>query len=443
MDSQAGVRPSILESLVDYSAVGRIFLDRTYVVLDCSKGAERILGWTRSELVGRNLASECTCEFAPDDGDRVRSALRAVRAARAQLRVRRKDGAWVALDMHITPVPGGAEHVAGWLLEAWDVTDQVTLSREFRESEERLRSAVSTMAEGVVVQDADGRVLTCNAAAEKILGLSQSQMAGRASLDPRWQSIHESGRRIPGKDHPAVVSLRTGRSVVGAVMGVRRPEGGLNWISINSEPLKRTPSDPPHAVVTTFTDTTTLVEEKRRAQAREAELHAYFTSPAFGMIVIDRDDRIERASSTVCGYLGYSEAELVGRTFQEITHPEDRGLHVAVLQELLRGERRSFTMDKRYTRKDGSTFWATVSVSRIATKSGRDLGRLAILTDIALRKDAEERLRREHDFVTLVMQTMGDGPDGDQRGQRVRIRQPGLREDAGLSGPGDRRPPAR
>jgi two-component system, cell cycle sensor histidine kinase and response regulator CckA len=120
----------------------------------------------------------------------------------------------------------------------------------------RYEVIVSNLAEGVVLQRAGGQILTCNSAAERILGLSYDQMAGRSSMDPRWRSIHEDGSPFPGDTHPAMVSLRTGEPLHDVIMGVHKPDGSLTWISINSQPLFRPEQPEPYAVVTSFVDIT-------------------------------------------------------------------------------------------------------------------------------------------------------------------------------------------
>src|SRR5512137_2426730 len=74
-----------------------------------------------------------------------------------------------------------------------------------RENEEKYRTLFETMVQGVVYQDAEGRITSANPAAERILGLALDQMQGRTSLDPRWKAIHADGSDFPGETHPAMV----------------------------------------------------------------------------------------------------------------------------------------------------------------------------------------------------------------------------------------------
>jgi diguanylate cyclase (GGDEF)-like protein/PAS domain S-box-containing protein len=141
-----------------------------------------------------------------------------------------------------------------------------------QQSELRFRSVVSAMAEGIVLQDADGRIITCNRSAEHILGLTLAQMTGRSSVDPRWQAIHEDGSPFPGDTHPAMVTLRTGEPCFDMTMGVRTPDGALKWISINTQPIVGAEGSKPHTVVSSFRDIT----DRRIADVRIRNLNRVY-----------------------------------------------------------------------------------------------------------------------------------------------------------------------
>lgn len=137
-----------------------------------------------------------------------------------------------------------------------DISDRIQTAIALRESEQRYRSVITAMAEGIVLQQSDGQITTCNESAERILGLTAHQMMGRTSIDPRWQAIHEDGTAFPGETHPAIVTLDTGQPQFNVIMGVHKPDGSLTWISINSQPLFESDQSKPYGVVTSFTEIT-------------------------------------------------------------------------------------------------------------------------------------------------------------------------------------------
>ena len=139
-------------------------------------------------------------------------------------------------------------------------------------SQQHLRSVLTTIAEGVVVQAAGGAITDCNPAAERILGLSRDQLMGRTSVDPRWRAVREDGSPFPGETHPAMEVLRTGKPQHDVVMGLHLPDGTERWIAINAAPLFRGGDARPHAAVSTFVDITERKRLERRLHACEARL---------------------------------------------------------------------------------------------------------------------------------------------------------------------------
>ena len=121
---------------------------------------------------------------------------------------------------------------------------------------EQYQALVEALSEGVVLQDAVGKILTCNPAAEKILRLHRNDLTGRYSTDVGWRAIREDFSDFPGELHPAMVSLATGEPQRDVVVGLRHDAAGICWLSVNSQPLFRGQEAKPYAVVVTFVDIT-------------------------------------------------------------------------------------------------------------------------------------------------------------------------------------------
>jgi PAS domain S-box-containing protein len=145
-----------------------------------------------------------------------------------------------------------------------DITERKLAEEALREREERYRSVIAAMQDSIVLLDADGGIRECNAAAERILGLSAEQLMGRTPHDPRWRAIHEDGTPFPGEMHPPMVTLRTGQPCTDVVMGVHKPDGTLTWITVNAQPLFRADGRTLAGVVASFEDVT---ERKRTEEA--------------------------------------------------------------------------------------------------------------------------------------------------------------------------------
>lgn len=152
-----------------------------------------------------------------------------------------------------------------------DVTDRVEQAGRVAASDQWQRLLLASMAEGVVVLDSDGRVISSNDAAQRILGLAADQLLGLTVMDARWQAVHPDGSPFPGQDHPASVALATGESVHDVVMGVTTADGRRTWVLVNAVALPAQHEQAAGGVIATFSDVTTQIETELALVAAESQ----------------------------------------------------------------------------------------------------------------------------------------------------------------------------
>ena len=189
----------------------------------------------------------------------------------SEYRLRTQTGSWRWVADRGRVVSRSAEgrpmRVAGTLS---DIQARHDAEQALRDSEQRYRSVVSVMAEGIVLQTSDGQIVACNQAAQRILELTEDQLLGLDAQHPGWQTIRPDGDPCPPDEHPATVTLRTGQPCLDVTIGLRRQDGRITWLRINAQPLIRPAEDQPYGVVTSFTDITSTVTAMRELrQARE------------------------------------------------------------------------------------------------------------------------------------------------------------------------------
>ena len=145
-----------------------------------------------------------------------------------------------------------------------------SLAARSRRGDAIYRSVIAVMAEGIVLRDARGRIISCNASAERILGRTLDQMKGDRLFDPAWLAFREDGAPLPDDERPAELAVRTGQMQSNVVVGFRRRAGRMLWLSMNAQPLYETSKTVPSGIVTTFTDIT----ERRQSERRQIMEHA-------------------------------------------------------------------------------------------------------------------------------------------------------------------------
>ena len=212
-----------------------------------------------------------------------------------------------------------------YFLAVFDViTERKRLAAELQASRKNTVPS-SALGEGIVMQGADGKIMACNPAAESILGLTLAQMQGMDSVDPRWRSVRPDGSPFPGEEHPAMVTLRTGKPQRNVEMGVHKPTGELAWLNINSEPMFSSGQSSPSAVVASFAD---ITARKRTISALQ-ESNTLFSlflqhSPIFAYIKeVTRDaSRVLVASENFREMVGIPGSVMQGKTMADLFPPD-------------------------------------------------------------------------------------------------------------------------
>ena len=112
-----------------------------------------------------------------------------------------------------------------------------------------------------------------------------------------------------------------------------------------------------------------LEGEKRAAEealrASEERFRATFEQAAVGIAHVSPDGRFLRVNEKLCGMLGYEAEELAARTFRDVTHPEDITAELDPRPAMLAGELATYSVEKRYLRKDGAVVWGNLTVSLV------------------------------------------------------------------------------
>lgn len=112
-----------------------------------------------------------------------------------------------------------------------------SLENILRESEQRLRSILETMAEGVGVTDASGQMVYANPMAQRILGLKESEIKKRTYDDPQWQNLRIDGTPLPAEEHPMSIMMKTQKPITDHEIAVKPPQGDILYLSINAAPM--------------------------------------------------------------------------------------------------------------------------------------------------------------------------------------------------------------
>src|SRR5689334_853927 len=204
----------------------------------------------------------------------------------------------------------------------------------------RYQRLFSHMAEGVVFQDAAGRIIDANPAALRLLGLTLDQLQGYTSFSSPRRAIHLDGTEIQNDQHPALVALRTGRPVTAEILGMYDPvEERYRWLCVNAFPQMLTGSERPVEVIVTFSDITHIAgwdNMDHTASIQDARYQALLEQAVDAVFVADLEGHYIEVNPAACILLGYKREELLGKRIVELIPAEELPQPDAVRDELLR-----------------------------------------------------------------------------------------------------------
>jgi len=153
---------------------------------------------------------------------------------------------------------------------ARDVIEANDAQRALRESQARYESLLSALGEGVVLYDREGRIVSANPAAERILLLRESELRGTPPDSAAWRFVRPDGRPFTVDEYPVVRALTTGESQHGAVVGTVTPEGRLLWLRVSAAPVRDAVTGELTGAVSSLTD---ITEQTRLASGVAAQQH--------------------------------------------------------------------------------------------------------------------------------------------------------------------------
>ena len=276
-----------------------------------------------------------------------------------------------------------------------------------------LDGVVGWLHEGVVIQDAGGHIRSWNAAACELLGLDLGGPLDSTELLRTWDIVDERGRHLELSAHPAGRVLRTGAAQDGR-LGILRPDGGRRWLRASSAPLVAGPDgrarpaeglvplDEVVGVISTLADVTEEVETTRRLRQSEARFRLTLENAPIGVALVGLDGTLVDVNPAFGAMLGREPEDLVGTTFQAITHPDDLDADLALLRQLVAGDIPRYAMEKRYFAIDGRIVWARLAVALVRDDEGRPVHFVSQVEDVTEVRRAKAQLEHRALFDSLT-----------------------------------------
>ena len=274
-------------------------------------------------------------------------------------------------------------------------------NQALRESEDRYRSLFGSNPLPAWVYDMETLAfLDVNPSAISHYGYSQDEFLAMTIKDIR-----------PPEDVPTVLQAVASLGANVEDAGVwrsrrhRKKDGTVFDVEGISHPLLYAGRSARFAIALDVTERKRVEEALRLSEERFSSAFEY---AAIGMALVALDGRWLKVNRALSRIVGYSSQELLAKTFQEITHPDDLETDLEYVRQMIAGAIPTYQMEKRYFHKDGHVVWVLMSVSVVKGQQGQESYFISQIQDITERKKAQDGLQESEEKFRTLAETAND-----------------------------------
>ena len=263
----------------------------------------------------------------------------------------------------------------------------------------RFQKLIERSRDHIALTNAQGKILYSNAV-DHLLGYDLDEYLG---LEPQ-AILHPDD--LPKAQAFLQALLAAPNATKTIEIRSRHQQGYYVWIEVTATNLLHDPEI--GAIVSNSRD----ISERKQAEAAlhrsEALFRGTFEQAAVGIAHVAPDGRWLRVNQRLCEIVGYTAEELLGKTFQDLTHPADLVGDMNFTRQLLQGEIQFYGMQKRYFHQSGHLVWINLTVSLVRNADGVPDYFVAVIEDITQLKHAEQALIQSEERCRRVVEDQAD-----------------------------------
>lgn len=416
-ESTSNFLETVLNAATEFSIIAT---DKEGLITLFNTGAEKLLGYRSEEMVNRQTpeifhsASEVAergAELSERFGRKIEGFEVFSAAAKEyghegrEWTYVRKDGSHVPVVLVVTPRTDFQGEVVGYIGIARDISLRKKALKDLLASEERWHFALEGSGDGVWDWDARTDRVFYSRQWKAMIGYAESDIGD--SLDEWKNRVHPEDLPQCLQDLDAHFNGRS--SVYVNEHRMRCKDGSYKWILDRGKVIQWADDGKPARVIGTHTDITERRTFQQKIEESEHRFRSAFTDSAIGMAVVGLDGRWIEVNSSLCQILGYSEKELQGLTFQELTHKDDLEADLNLLRETLDGKRSSYMLYKRYWHASGRKVWARLTVTLVRDNEEEPVHFISQVEDLSANRELEATLMETKDRLALATRSSGIG----------------------------------
>ena len=390
-------REIFLETILATTNDGYWLADLSGNIVEVNDAYCKMVGYSKSEMYSMNISDLDRIEDYSRVNDHIQKVIREG-SDRFESIHRCKDGRLIDVEVSTTYL----SHEGGrFVCFIRDVTERNRAEREIRDREQEYRQLIDTTYEGIWIINFEYRTLYINNRMIQMLGFTDSEeFQNRSPLDLLFSEDQSTF-------HQQIETRKLGQSSQYELRFIKK-DGSILYTIISASPYL----DENRCVIGTFGMITDITEQKATEFAlkrSEERFRKTFDLSPVSAAMLDRNFKFVRCNETFCQFLGYTENELIGKSFIDITSPEDIDVGKKEIQDLVAKKIDKFSVEKRYQTKEGQTIWALTTVNFIADENGNLLFFLPIIQNIHNQKLLFETIKEREAKLNSIFSTTAAG----------------------------------
>lgn len=323
-----------------------------------------------------------------------------------EITLARSDDSLIPIELSATSISQESEvNAIVWYLR--DLSEKYKTKQALRQSEQRFRTLFENSPTAIFILDTDGLVSGANSEALNLFGLeSVKEIIGFSVFD-----------RIP-VEKSTITELEPGESTYFRMkVSFERVKKnffpsnrtGYAWLDGYIAPRVGIVGKEIIGYILHCIEVTDRVRAEEALKTSEDLYRNIFSEAGIGISYTDEERKLYEANSTFLEMLGYSPEEFTSLKVDDITHPDDLSIELALHKEIFEGKRKSAHLEKRWIRKDGSIFWARLTISLMNPFGTEKKFLVGIIEDITERYEQREALRKSEQLYRNTFETIRDG----------------------------------
>ncbi len=279
-----------------------------------------------------------------------------------------------------------------------DMTDRKKMESELIENKEKYKTLVEQQTEMITRWKPDGTFTYVNDVYCNFFGKTQNELIGKRYI-PQMpvEDLERFSRFFNSLDRNNPVGHFTHRVI--------DSDGEIRWLRWTDTAIFDTDGN-----ITEYQTVGRDITARKKAEVAlkesEQQLQLIFENAPIGMALSDLNKNYLKVNKAYCDIVGYTKNELYTMTFEDITHPDDKGIDNEVITQIKEGAGSHYHFEKRYIHRSGKTIYVDLRLNILRDSAGKPFQQIAQVVDITDRIEAEQNLKKTQARLTAVLNNL-------------------------------------